>query len=252
MSNSVHMGHMSWIEFRDAVKRDPVVFLPVGSVEQHGPHLPLTVDTIVPTAIAEAAAVRVGGIVAPPFGYGYKSFPQSGGGSFFDGTLNLDANSLVLALGDVIREFYRHGLRRYVVAVGHWENTWPANEVIDLAMRELADDDVRMMRYEYWSFVTPEMSAEIFPEGHPGMEFEHAGVMETSLMLTIQPELVKLDQLPDHPPATKMPYDMWPPHREWVTESGALCSARTSSAEKGAFLLDRLGESIGAAVASEF
>ncbi len=83
---SVMMGDMTWPEVAEALGRDPVVFLPTGTVEQHGPHLPLGVDYRVPQAICAEAARAVGGLLALPVVYGYKSLPRSGGGPFFPGS----------------------------------------------------------------------------------------------------------------------------------------------------------------------
>ena len=79
---TVMMEQMSWPEFRDQVAKNPVVFLPCGATEQHGPHLPLSVDALMSAAVAREVAEEVGGIVAPTLHFGYKSMPKSGGGPF--------------------------------------------------------------------------------------------------------------------------------------------------------------------------
>lgn len=87
----VMMDRISWVEYQRRIEQiDPVVFLPCGSLEQHGPHLPLGVDAMLSTAVARETAVRVGGIVAPALSYGYKSQPRCGGGQHFPGTTSLD------------------------------------------------------------------------------------------------------------------------------------------------------------------
>ena len=83
MVESVFMAELSWPEFSAKMAAGAPVFLAVGATEQHGPHLPLGVDVILPTAIAERVARNVGGIVAPTIPYGYKSQPRSGGGEAF-------------------------------------------------------------------------------------------------------------------------------------------------------------------------
>ena len=85
MAESVLMGELSWPEFEAKTKAKAPFFLPVGATEQHGPHLPLNVDVVLPTSVAVAVANNVGGVVAPTIPYGYKSQPRTGGGQAFPG-----------------------------------------------------------------------------------------------------------------------------------------------------------------------
>ena len=66
-----------------------ILILPVGSVEQHGPHLPLTVDIEIPVRVASLLAERVNGFAAPAISYGARSFPQSGGSPDLAGTVHV-------------------------------------------------------------------------------------------------------------------------------------------------------------------
>jgi creatinine amidohydrolase len=248
----VAMERLSWPEFAEKMKRDPVVFLPCGSIEQHGPHLPLSVDALLPAAIARDIAALRDGIVAPALSFGYKSMPKSGGGPFFPGTINLDAATLIGTVRDVIRELVRHNVRKICAIVGHYENQWIVTEGIDLAMRDNAASGLRVMRLEYWDFCNKMTFAKVFPDGFPGIALEHAAVIETSLMMHYHPDMVRLDLIPDHPPADFPPYDMFPPHREWVPSSGALTSAKGASPEKGRIIADQVVADIAAAIAKEF
>ncbi|MFZ5790873.1 MAG: creatininase [Pseudomonadota bacterium] len=251
-AETVMMAEMAWPEFAQRMKADPVVFVPCGATEQHGPHLPLSVDALLPTDIAREVAEEVGGIVGPTLTMGYKSMPKSGGGPFFPGTVNLDGSTVAAIVRDVVRELVRHGARRLCFIVGHYENQWFVTEGIDLAMREVGGQGVRIMRLEYWDFCTPETLAKVFPDGFPGVALEHAAVMETSLMLHYHPEMVRLDKIPDNPGADFPPYDMFPPHREWVPSSGALISAKGATREKGRLMAEQYRRDIAAAVRKEF
>ncbi len=68
-----------------AEAQDAILVIPVGAVEQHGPHLPLTVDTEIPVRIASMLVEKLKVIVAPAVTYGARSLPQSGGGPGFPG-----------------------------------------------------------------------------------------------------------------------------------------------------------------------
>jgi len=252
MADSVRMADLAWPEFAERAKRDPIVFLPCGAFEQHGPHLPFDVDVLIPSAIAEGAARRVGGLVLPALAYGYTSMPKSGGGPYFPGTLNLSGETLSRLVSDLVHELARHGIAKLCAIVGHYENQWPVSEGLDRAVRALGDTPFKAMRLEYWDFCTPEVIEAVFPDGYVGIELEHAAVMETSLMLHLHPEKVRRDLIPHHPPADFPPYDLYPAARDWVPASGALTSARDASAEKGRVLFDHYVAAIAEATRKEF
>ncbi len=156
MNPDIHMQAMSWVDYvRRVREEDAILILPVGSLEQHGPHLPMGTDALVPAALAERVAPRIGAIVAAPFNYGYKSQPRSGGGQRFPGTTSLDGHSLSSMLRDVIREFARHGIRKLALMDGHYENQMFLVEGIDLALRELEQagrGGLRICRIDWWAF----------------------------------------------------------------------------------------------------
>lgn len=248
---TVLMAEMTWPEFSERLKNEPVVFLPTGMLEQHGPHLPMGVDHLLPTAIAEMVAQEVDGIVAPPINYGYKSMPRTGGGPSFPGSTGLDGITLIHTVRDVIRELARHGVRRICVIDGHFENLWFLNEGIDLAMREVGGTGLRVMCLQHWEFLTRDTLDVVFPDGFPGIELEHAAVLETSLMMHFFPDLVRTDRIPDNPPMEAPPYDVWPSRPEWVPASGALTSAALASPGKGAAMAEQYRDAISAAVRRE-
>ena len=255
MVDSIRMAELSWPEYQAKVAAGAPVFLPLGSTEQHGPHLPLNVDVILPAGVAEGVAANVGGIVAPTVQYGCKSKPRSGGGEGFPGTTSLDANTFALVVRDIIRGLGHDGVRKLVVVVGHFENGWPAVEGIDLALRELRRDgvaDMKVIRLEYWDFVTPATLDKLFPDGFPGAELEHASMLETSLMLRLSPDLVEMDKAPSDGPARFPSYDVWPTPKGFVPASGVLAVAKGATAEKGGWLLADHVALITEAVRAEF
>ncbi|MBS9476574.1 creatininase [Ancylobacter radicis] len=252
---STRIADMTWYEFADRVKDNPIVFLPTGSVEQHGPHLPLLTDVILPSALAEAVAAEVGGMVAPPVAYGYKSQPKSGGGNHFPGTLSLDANVFIALVRNIINELVRHGARNIVLFDGHMENAWFLVEAADLALRDqamLGRTDVKIIKLGYWDFITKATEAILFPNGFPSWELEHAAVMETSLMLHIRPDLVRQDRIPDDPAADFPPYDVYPFDTRPIPPTGVLSSAKSASADKGRAVLAQVVPDIAAALSREF
>ena len=74
------LAEMTWEEVGDAIASDAGVILPVGAIEQHGPHLPTATDTLLAQELAAAVAGELGLVVAPAVSYGYRSRPRSGAG----------------------------------------------------------------------------------------------------------------------------------------------------------------------------
>ena len=88
----IRMEKMTWMDF--AQKTDSFIILPVGSMEQHGPHLPLNVDSVIAENFSFRLAEELDAVVAPTLKYGYKSKPLSGGGPLFPGTIDLSGLTL--------------------------------------------------------------------------------------------------------------------------------------------------------------
>lgn len=249
-------SELTWPDYHAAVRNGGTpILIPLGSMEQHGHHMPLHVDVLLPTEFAKRVAQQIGALVAPAFTYGYKSHQKSGGGNHLPGTTSLDGATLVSALKDVVKEFARHGVRKICLVNGHFENSWFIIEGIDLALRELRWDginDLKVVVLSYWDFVHTEAIAQLYPNGFPGWDVEHGGVLETSLMLALYPQHVHLDRAVDQPAATFPPYDVYPVKPEWTPSSGTLSSPKDASAEKGQILLEVCTKGIVEALRAEF
>lgn len=253
---TVFAAELPWPDYhaRVGAGRTPML-IPIGSMEQHGHHMPMHVDVLLPTEFARRVAGEVGALVAPPFTYGYKSQQKSGGGNHLPGTTSLDGATLVAALRDVLKEFARHGVRQLCLVNGHFENSWFIVEGIDLALRELRWDgvtDLKVIVLSYWDFVDNATVARLYPDGFTGWDLEHGGVLETSLMLALHPELVDMERAVHHEPASFPPYDVYPVKPEWTPPSGTLSSPGEASREKGEILLDVCTRGIVAALRDEF
>lgn len=256
MKHSPHISELTWPVYDAKVKNgQTVVMIPVGALEQHGHHMSLNTDVLLPTAIAERVARNIDALVAPPISYGYKSQQKCGGGNHMPGTTSLDGHTLTCTIRDVLKELARHGVRKTVLVNGHYENSMFIVEGVDLAQRELRWDgihDFSTVVLSYWDFVTPEAIETIYQDEFPGWAVEHGGVLETSLMLHLYPNLVDIDKVVDHPPATFPPYDFFPVKPEWTPASGCLSSAKKASAAHGELLLKVCVDGISAALSTAF
>lgn len=229
------------------------VIIPTGATEQHGPHMPLGVDTLLATDIAVAVGQQLGALVAPVFSYGYKSQPRSGGGDHRVGTTSLSANTLMSLVEDVAGSFLRQGFKNVVVLNGHFENYQFIYEGLDRAITQARDAGLksRGVLMSYWDFVDDDTLQEVFPEGFLGWDIEHGGVLETSLMLLLHPEKVDMHRVIDHPPAELTPYDIFPEDPARTPASGCLSSAVGASKDKGRMLFEAARSALSNALAAE-
>jgi creatinine amidohydrolase len=190
------MGKMRYQEMLphelDAMlQRAPVAFLPLGTLEYHGPHLAIGNDALKAAGILERVCARTGGVLVPTLywgiGGGHKEYPTS-----------VIVRDQVLGdlLDDILRGLYRVGFRVFVLLTGHY----PGEQVdaVKAAARRLAQihADVRI-----WAL--PEY------EAYPGeRRADHAAKWETSILMALRPELVEMARLagagePEAPEATR-------------------------------------------------
>lgn len=231
------VANMTWYEFNERKDKD-VVILPVGSVEQHGPHLPLFTDTIISEGFANLLGDKVNGIVMPSINYGYKSQPASGGGPLFPGTIDLNGTTLINLVKDIIEELIRDGVRKIALVNSHFENQAFLLEAIDLVSKNMpADTKIIMM--SWWDLITQNTIDKIFDEVEfPGWALEHAAVTETSLILKFRPDLVHMDRLIDEKIEEIPTYQVYPIPKDLVPQSGLLSIGRTSTKEKGELIIE--------------
>lgn len=253
MSLGPWMAEMTWEEIDQAVDGDYVPVWLIGATEQHGPHLPLATDTILPLEVIHETAEKLKILIPPPLPFGYKSKPLSGGGQGFPGTISLDGITLVSVVRDVVSELARHGFQRIVVFDWHMENINFVYEGIDQARLRGALEDATVMSIDSIFNAFPEDDlAWLFSEGFPGWDVEHAAIVETSLMLHGHPELVRSDRVVDDISEEHPWYDLIPAPKSHIPESGTLSLATQGTAEKGKRLHGMLVDVFSAALKKEF
>jgi creatinine amidohydrolase len=232
-----------------AAEPGSVLVVPVGSVEQHGHHLPVATDTILVDAVVDEAADRatdagVPLLVTPPLWTGYSPHHLP-----FGGTLTLAFEDLLAVLEAVAESGLENGFDAILLVNGHGGNKPPVASAVTTIGE--AHPDAESLGLTYFDLAEP-FGDEIRDSDVGGMA--HGGEFETSLMLHIAPDLVREDRME----ATYMdePYDLggkdllvggplsvYRPFDDY-SESGAIGDPALASAEKGAELLDRLGDAL--------
>jgi creatinine amidohydrolase len=212
----------------DAVRGRTVVW-PIGAIEQHGPHLPLSVDLILAEAFAGEIARELDAFTLPAQAIGARSLPQSGGGLYFPGTVYVAGDTLVRFLRETLTALVALPMARLIVVNGHYENEPFLFEALDQVRERGLLDSTEVFAFSWWSLVRDTWTdAEI--REFPGWHAEHAGVTETSLMLHLRPDLVT-DERPDHDNPPRAGVYLHPVDVAQTTHHGVLSS--TSGADAG-------------------
>jgi creatinine amidohydrolase len=216
-----------------------ILLLPVGSVEQHGPHLPLTVDVEIPVRIAATIAEKVKGFAAPAIFYGARSLPQSGGGPEIPGTIRVRGSVLTDYLKDVISGYVSMGFRTVVILNGHYENESFLFEALELCRQEGRLDGARIVALSWWSLVPQALLDKLFGDRFTGWHAEHASVCETSLMLHLRKDLVGEERVDNATPPRSGIYT-FPIEASKISNRGVLGNTSSSSAENGRALFEEI------------
>jgi creatinine amidohydrolase/Fe(II)-dependent formamide hydrolase-like protein len=233
-----YLAHLTWQEVKALDKQTGVVILPIGAIEQHGPHLPTLTDTLIATHMLKTTLARLPDEVKawalPPLNYG-KSNEHTG----FPGTISLSNQTLNAVLHDIAASVRAAGFRRLAFINGHGGNV----AVLDAAARDIrAATGLMCFCIHPATFGPPPY--EVSPEERRyGF---HAGESETSLILAIAPELVHMDKAtrhyPDFPQTDTPLFFFGPTSAAWLardwSEAGHFGDATLGTVEKGEALIE--------------
>lgn len=175
------MEEMTMPEFEEGLKATRSVFIPFGSVEEHGSHLPLSTDTIQAYEVGKGAARLVPLFVAPPVHYG-----SCRSTSCHPGTVSISTATLKMLLKDIVRSLRLQGLRNFIALTGH------AGGSHRMALQDAGEeliaefDDIRMAVVTEYDLASGEGKGIVETPGD-----SHAGEIETSRIMHSHPHLVK-------------------------------------------------------------
>ena len=237
--------YLTWTDIQAMPDKENVVIIqPVGSIEQHGPHLPIIVDSAIAAAVVGKALSKLNPAVPayalPPLYYG-----KSNEHWHFPGTITLSAQTLLAVLTEMAESIYRSGFRKLVLMNAHGGQP----QVMEIAARDIHQKYEDFLVFPLFTWRVPNIAKELFTPQELKYGI-HAGDGETSLLLSILPEQVKMERavaeyphdLPEDSVLSmegKLPF-------AWVTrdvsQSGVMGDATVDTKEKGDRLLESLSD----------
>ncbi len=177
---SLAIDELSWVDVAAHLARDSRLIVPVGAMEQHGPHLPLGANVLIARRLAIDLSREFGVLRAPTFSYGVNVETERA----FAGTASLNAKTLHRALNELLGSWEEHGVTEFILITAHRHE--PHLE----ALATLLTNRARVRVVEIWD---TDVSPFLEKQGSP----LHAGEAETSVMLYLYPELVRMDRARD-------------------------------------------------------
>ncbi len=182
MSTSIAWDELTWTELKDLVSKYRVIaILPVGSVEQHGPHLPLGTDYLIAMQLGKElinyfnskyASTSLRLVLLPPIIYGYSIMWAS-----YPGTITISVDTLRMLLKDIINSVIRSGVKDLLVLNSHAGNS----DILKVALREIAEahNDVTLCLVTIWEVIGDVINDVL------STKFFHADEAETSVALAL-------------------------------------------------------------------
>ncbi len=235
--------YLTWTDIQAMPDKENVVIIqPVGAIEQHGPHLPIIVDSAIGAAVIGKALAKLDANV-PAYALPTLYYGKSNEHWHFPGTITLSAETLLAVLTEMAQSVYRAGFRKLVLMNSHGGQP----QIMEIAARDIHLKYEDFLVFPLFTWRVPHIAKELLTPQE--LEYGiHAGDAETSLLLSILPEQVKMERaVAEYPQGLpedsllsmegKLPF-------AWVmrdlTKSGVLGDATVATREKG----DRLLESV--------
>ena len=237
--------YLTWTDIESMEdKKNVVIIQPVGSIEQHGPHLPIIVDSAIGLGVLGKALEKLNPNI-PAYALPSLYYGKSNEHWQFPGTITLSAETLLAILMEMADSMYRSGFRKLVLMNSHGGQP----QVMEIAARDIHQKYGDFMVFPIFTWRVPNIAKDLLTEEEKEYGI-HAGDAETSIMLSLLPEQVKMDRavkeypygLPEDSLLTmegKMPF-------AWLTKeiskTGVLGDATVASKEKGDRILDSVSD----------
>ena len=240
---SVFMAELKLPDIEHYLEHSPskLVLIPVGSTEQHGAHLPLSTDVLIPQEVCRRLAIARDAVVAPPIAYAL-----SAGHKGFSALVYTSINTFLALVEDICCSLAEAGFREIVFVNGHYTNYYPLAMACMNASPKLPPGTIAFP-ISYWESL-PSDELDAYLSMRVGL---HANVGETSAVMAIRPDLVDLsravEEWPNFPAFTSNPlpsviafFETNPGSVYRATPSGVWGRPADSSIEKGQMYLEQI------------
>jgi creatinine amidohydrolase len=246
---TARLAELTTVEAVAAVTASPVVLVPAGAFEQHGPGLPLATDLIRAEHVVDRVARRLDGraVIGPAVPVGVSPHHLA-----FAGTVTLTTTTFAAVIREYVDSLYRHGWRKVLVVTGHGGN----NAALTAVGQDLLTTH-QDLQYA-WTPVTPLAAAALSELDLPQVS-GHGGEAETAQMLYVAPELVRRDllepgttALAELDPVARLSrrdgHPTLPVRYDRLSRSGILGDPRTATTAAGKSIMDAVVERVAAFV----
>ena len=239
------LSYLTWTQVAQLPdKANTVIVLPAGSTEQHGPHLPCAVDTIIAAGVVGHALARLPAAV-PAFALAPITYGKSDEHLHFPGTVTLDGTTLLETITQVGESVYRMGFRKLLIVNGHGGQP----QVMEMAARELRlrHGDYTVLPHFTWR--VPHAAGQFMSDREKRLSM-HAGHAETAILMALAPHTVHMQHaLANYPPEfpSKVLSSDGRPACAWTARdfgpSGVIGDPLPATPEQGRIILDSLADS---------
>jgi creatinine amidohydrolase len=222
---SMAIYKISDLDFRNYIRKTWRAIVPVGSLEQHGAHLPVSTDSLITEYIAMAVAEKIPSFILPVISYGvsYEHRPR----------FNLSLRNCTLSnmIHDVCISLVENGIKNIILLNGHHGNVGVL-QYIGQNLYGKVPNDTKLYTINYWYLMQS--------------DFDHAGIVETSLVLAIAPDLVRMEKAKPNSKKlskSKVAYSSIannPGSFIKITGNGVWGDPRNATPQKGRKLLDEI------------
>ncbi len=223
-------------------KDNTVIIQPVGAIEQHGPHLPLVVDSAISMGVLGKALEQLAATI-PVYTLPCLYYGKSNEHWHFPGTVTLSAQTLLSVLEEVAASLYRSGFRKLILMNSHGGQP----QVMEIAARDIHQQYPDFLVFPLFTWRVPNIASKLLSPQELAYGI-HAGDAETSLLLSLLPEQVRIERAVKEYPQGLSPNSLLSMEGElpfaWLTQelsqSGVIGDATVATAEKGKQILESL------------
>ena len=202
MPDKYRYEEFTWPEITEAVAQNRVAVLPVGTIEQHGPHLPLITDVLTATEMSRRAVAQIPAeaVLMPPVFYAFNEHHLD-----FPGTISVRGETFVQYVTDIGRSLAHHGFKKILLVNGHGSNV----PYLDIAARNITiETQAIAAMIPWWNLVPKDLFKELRESEFPG-GMAHGCELETSVLLYLRGDLVQMDKAEKDMPVQRSEYFYW-------------------------------------------